>query len=219
MDTATSLPLDPGQIDLLPLKSTDRPIGVIKRREGKKRLQIFTETTITSRLSSTLSAETMPAATSTSRANGRSSSAGTPKLLVVLKLSSSLLKKFAPVSDAKDKKKRNSVAGANNKKNESGADSPPKKEDVPSSPASSAIELAPPASSVDNASDAASTPVPGTSADANRKSVPGPKPGAKRSLNVASDTSLKPRGKPGPKKRPRLYVAIDPLFAFLYSEH
>lgn len=146
----------------------------------------------------------MPAATSTSRANGRSSAAGTPKLLVVLKLSSSLLKKFAPVPDTKDKKKRISITSANNKKNESGADSPPKKEDAPSSPASSAIEPPPPASSVDNASDAASTPAPGASADANRRSLPGPKPGAKRSLNPASDSSLKPRGKPGPKKRPRL---------------
>ncbi|KAL4784521.1 INO80 complex, subunit Ies4 [Aspergillus varians] len=143
----------------------------------------------------------MPAATSTSRANGRSNGAGTSKLLVVLKVSSSLLRKFAPVPDIKEKKKRNSTAA---KKNESSVDPPTKKEDVPSSPASSAIDPPPPASSVDNASDAASTPAPGNSADASRKSLPGPKPGAKRGLNPTSDSSLKPRGKPGPKKRPRL---------------
>ncbi|KAL4917094.1 INO80 complex, subunit Ies4 [Aspergillus aurantiobrunneus] len=145
----------------------------------------------------------MPAATSTSRANGRSTGSGASKLLV-LKLSSSLLKKFSPIPDNKDKRKRNSAANTSNKKSESGADSPSKKEDAPSSPASSAVDPAPPASSIDNASDAASTPAPGTFADANRKSLPGPKPGAKRGLNPTSDSSLKPRGKPGPKKRPRL---------------
>ncbi|RDW61242.1 uncharacterized protein DSM5745_10740 [Aspergillus mulundensis] len=145
----------------------------------------------------------MPAATSTSRANGRSNSFGNAKLLVVLKLSSSLLKKFAPVPESKDKRRKSSGGAASNKRGESHADSPTKKEEAPSSPASSAIEP-PPASSVDNASDAASTPVPGTSADANRKSLSGPKTGAKRGLNATSDNSLKPRGKPGPKKRPRL---------------
>ncbi|KAL4930531.1 uncharacterized protein BDV17DRAFT_40448 [Aspergillus undulatus] len=146
----------------------------------------------------------MPAATSTSRANGRSNGAGTSKLLVVLKLSSNLLKKFAPIPETKEKKKRNSSA-ATSAKRESASDSPPTKEEAPSSPASNGLEPPPPASSVDNASDAASTPVPGTSADANLKSLPGPKPGTKRSNPTGTpDNGPKPRGKPGPKKRPRL---------------
>lgn len=150
----------------------------------------------------------MPAAASTSRANGRSSGSGNPKLLVVLKLSSSLLKDFVPITDNKDKRRKSSGAAASNKRNESNADFLTKKEEVSPSPASSGVEP-PPASSVDNASDAASTPVPGTAADAdaNRKSLPGLKAGAKRSLNATSDNSQKPRGKPGPKKRPRLYVS------------
>ncbi|KAL3432482.1 INO80 complex, subunit Ies4 [Aspergillus tetrazonus] len=147
----------------------------------------------------------MPAAASTSRANGRSSGSSNPKLLVVLKLSSSLLKDFVPITDTKDKRRKSSGAAASNKRNESNADFLTKKEEVSPSPASSGVEP-PPASSVDNASDAASTPVPGTAADAdaNQKSLPGLKAGAKRSLNATSDNSQKPRGKPGPKKRPRL---------------
>ncbi|KAL4975916.1 INO80 complex, subunit Ies4 [Aspergillus desertorum] len=144
----------------------------------------------------------MPAATSIFRANGRSNGSGNSKLLVVLKLSSSLLKKFVPVTDSKDKRRKSSGAAASNKRTESNSDSPTKKEEASSSPASSGVE--PP--SVDNASDAASTPVPGAAAyaDANRKSLSGPKAGAKRGFNATSDNSQKPRGKPGPKKRPRL---------------
>ncbi|KAL4945942.1 hypothetical protein BDV06DRAFT_174455 [Aspergillus oleicola] len=145
----------------------------------------------------------MPAATSTSRANGRSNGAMNAKLLVVLNLPPNLLKKFAPVPETKDRKKRNSSTATTNKR-ESVADSPPtKKEEVPSSPASNGLEPPPPASSVDNASDAASTPALGASADATRKGLPGPKPGAKRS-NPTGTPDTKPRGKPGPKKRPRL---------------
>ncbi|KAL4878262.1 INO80 complex, subunit Ies4 [Aspergillus karnatakaensis] len=148
----------------------------------------------------------MPAATASSRANGRSNGAAASKLLVVLKLSSNLLKKFAPVPEIKDKKKRGSaVAASSLKRSESAADSPTKKEEAPSSPSSSVVDPPPPASSVDNASDAASTPIPGTAtADGGRKSLSGPKTGAKRSLNQTPDNSSKPRGKPGPKKRPRL---------------
>ncbi|KAL6235732.1 hypothetical protein BDW75DRAFT_133068 [Aspergillus navahoensis] len=147
----------------------------------------------------------MPAATSASRANGRSNGSGNSKLLVILKLSSSLLKRFAPVTDSKEKRRKSSGAATSNKRNELAADDSPTKEEASSSPASSGAEP-PPTSSVDNASDAASTPVPGTAADAdaNRKSLPGPKAGAKRGLNATSDNSQKPRGKPGPKKRPRL---------------
>ncbi|KAI9368278.1 INO80 complex, subunit Ies4 [Aspergillus egyptiacus] len=146
----------------------------------------------------------MPAAASTST-NGRSNRSGTNKLLVVLKLSPSLLKKFASPTDTKDKKKRNSTTASSSKASDTNTDSPSKEKEPPSSPASSTAEPAVPASSVDNASDAASTPAPGTStADNRRKSLPGAKTGVKRALNPASDSASKPRGKPGPKKRPRL---------------
>lgn len=143
----------------------------------------------------------MPAASSaSSTANGRSSRSGPSKRIVVLKLSTDLLSQFVtPPPEGKDKKsKRGSV---------SNTDSPVKIQE-PSSPASSSAELPLPPSSVDNASDAASTPAAGTSAadTPRRKGVPGPKPGTKRGLNQTGETTPKPRGKPGPKKKPRLYV-------------
>ncbi|KKK16150.1 hypothetical protein P175DRAFT_0523325 [Aspergillus ochraceoroseus IBT 24754] len=160
----------------------------------------------------------MPAVTS----NGRSNRSGTSKLLVVLKLSSDLLGQFAPLppptpesKESKDKKKKGTSAPATpaaattNKTSEISVDSPTKKEEVPSSPASSAADPPLPPSSVDNASDAASTPAPGASAadTPRRKGVPGPKPGSKRGLTQA-DSLLKPRAKPGPKKKPRLEDGI-----------
>ncbi|KAL2824771.1 INO80 complex, subunit Ies4 [Aspergillus cavernicola] len=146
----------------------------------------------------------MPAATSNSTTNGRSNRSGTSKLVVVLKLSSNFLKKFAPVPDVKDKKKKSNTA-TTSKSSDTSVESPTKKEEDPSSPGSSAAEPVLPASSADNASDAASTPAAVTSAaDNRRKSLPGPKTGTKRPLNQTPDSSSKPRGKPGPKKRPRL---------------
>jgi INO80 complex subunit Ies4 len=37
-----------------------------------------------------------------------------------------------------------------------------------------------------------------------RKGIPGPKPGTKRGPVLGPDGLPKPRGKPGPKKKPRL---------------
>lgn len=37
-----------------------------------------------------------------------------------------------------------------------------------------------------------------------RKGIPGPKPGSKRTAGQSTDGTPKPRGKPGPKKKPRL---------------
>ncbi|KAL1961868.1 hypothetical protein VTN77DRAFT_992 [Rasamsonia byssochlamydoides] len=95
---------------------------------------------------------------------------------LVLKLPSSLLARFSTPSEDKDKPK-----------------------DISSPPSSTSGDAMPPASSVDNASDALSTPA----GDARRKGMPGPKPGNKRGLNQNGDMP-KPRGKPGPKKKPRL---------------
>jgi len=61
----------------------------------------------------------------------------------------------------------------------------------------------------DEASESNSTPVPNTdqpTTDETPKkiSTKGPKPGSKRGLGLGSDSMPKPRGKPGPKKKPRL---------------
>ncbi|KAL4897441.1 INO80 complex, subunit Ies4 [Aspergillus ambiguus] len=141
----------------------------------------------------------MPASGSNASTNGRSNRPGASKNIVVLKLSPALLGQFAPPSpEAKDKKKNIPTI-----KKDSPDDSPAKEKE-PSSPASSADPQVPP-SSADNASDAASTPAAGTStADTpRRKGLPGPKPGVKRGLSQG-ESYPRPRGKPGPKKKPRL---------------
>ncbi|PKY00624.1 DUF1711-domain-containing protein [Aspergillus campestris IBT 28561] len=143
----------------------------------------------------------MPASSSAtpSSANGRrpSRSGGSAKGTVILKLSSDLLSRFAP-PPAEPKEKKGS------KSSEARPESPVKEQ--PSSPASSAAEMPLPPSSVDNASDAASTPAAGTSNPdtPRRKGMPGPKPGSKRGPGTPNETYPRPRGKPGPKKKPRM---------------
>jgi hypothetical protein len=114
--------------------------------------------------------------------------------VVVLKLSPKLLQRFEPPSTKEDD------------------------ESTPSS-ASSPAPVADDASTLkvpdinDNASESNSTPAP-SNGDANSsdpsKKRKGPAPGYKRSLGqmVESNGTPKPRGKPGPKKKPRLYVNL-----------
>ncbi|PGG98482.1 hypothetical protein AJ79_08854 [Helicocarpus griseus UAMH5409] len=135
------------------------------------------------------SSDTTPSSSSSSA--GRSTKQSKLSKTLVLKLSSKLLKRFpgippAPEPPAEDKSKA-------------------------SSPSSSSVApAAAAASSADNASDAASTPVPQVEAQ-RRKGIPGPKPGSKRGLGQGADAMPKPRGKPGPKKKPRLEDgSIDP---------
>ncbi|PWY77110.1 hypothetical protein BO70DRAFT_397998 [Aspergillus heteromorphus CBS 117.55] len=140
----------------------------------------------------------MPATSATTTTiNGRSSRSGASRKILVLKLSSDLLSQFVtPPPEGRDDRKTRKASDSHE---------PPIKIQEPSSPASSSGEPPLPPSSVDNASDAASTPAAGTSADTpRRKGVPGPKPGTKRGLNQTGETTPKPRGKPGPKKKPRL---------------
>ncbi|KAJ9301289.1 hypothetical protein DTO271G3_1424 [Paecilomyces variotii] len=129
----------------------------------------------------------MPASTTTSSptsTNGRISRSEKPNnKTVILKLSSGLLGRFPGSFDDKE----------NNGVKESNASSPV-----------STADPAPPASSADNASDVGST-TPATMNDASRrKGVPGPKPGSKRGLHQVGEVLPRPRGKPGPKKKPRL---------------
>ncbi|KAK2796831.1 hypothetical protein FQN50_009392 [Emmonsiellopsis sp. PD_5] len=108
---------------------------------------------------------------------------------LVLKLSTALLARFPGIPPSEPPSEQKSKASS------------------PSSSSGAAAAVAP--SSADNASDAASTPAP---ADAHkRRGVPGPKPGTKRGLGQGVDAVPKPRGKPGPKKKPRLEDgSIDP---------
>ncbi|KAK2784464.1 hypothetical protein FQN51_004084 [Onygenales sp. PD_10] len=113
-----------------------------------------------------------------------------PSKPLVLKLSSALLARFPGIP---------------------ASETPPEEKSKASSPSSSSGAAAPVApSSADNASDAASTPAPAADAQ-KRRGVPGPKPGSKRGLGQGVDAVPKPRGKPGPKKKPRLEDgSIDP---------
>ncbi|KAF1347892.1 INO80 complex, subunit Ies4 [Delphinella strobiligena] len=90
--------------------------------------------------------------------------------------------------------------------------SKPATSDESSAPASTPIINAP---ETEKTSESNESPGPNTTAatddgnslappkETKRKGVPGPKPGSKRSA-PSSDVQPKPRGKPGPKKKPRL---------------
>lgn len=114
--------------------------------------------------------------------------------LVVLKLSPARLRSLGIPSDSTP------AADADDTK-----DTKPKVKDADASspPSSTSGEALPPASSVDNASDAPSTPA--NAEGKRRKSMPGSK-GTKRGLNQTGDLTAKlARSKPGPKKRQKLY--------------
>ncbi|KAJ5496305.1 INO80 complex subunit Ies4 [Penicillium fimorum] len=129
----------------------------------------------------------MPAATPNGRSRAKNSS---NSLMVVLKLSEDSLRQFTSP---------NIKSIQNNTPNIKTNDN--------SSPASSTELPTVRPSSADNGSDADanSTPATGvTPSDAQRrKGVPGPKPGNKRTKEQ-TDSTAKSRGRPGPKKKPRL---------------
>ncbi|PGH14565.1 hypothetical protein AJ80_05885 [Polytolypa hystricis UAMH7299] len=131
-----------------------------------------------------------PATASSASSAGRSNKSPKPNKTIVLKLSSTLLSRFPGIPVAEVKPEATTTSAS------------------PSASSSPSNEPAP-APSADNASDTASTPAgngstPGPVADPKRKGIPGPKPGSKRGLGQGVDTTPRPRGKPGPKKKPRL---------------
>ena len=88
----------------------------------------------------------------------------------------------------------------------------PKEASTPSSEAQSPAPitndniLLKPTDSVDQVSESASTPAPladGSTPTEPVKKRKGPAPGFKRGLSQTGDSTPKPRGKPGPKKKPR----------------
>ncbi|KAF2091267.1 hypothetical protein K490DRAFT_62588 [Saccharata proteae CBS 121410] len=118
-----------------------------------------------------------------------------PSLVVKLSLASDLLSQFATDDAAITKPSR---------KNSSSSTSTPAapvaeasvSNDAPDG--SSVPAVTNDTASVDNASNAPQTN--GTK----KKGIPGPKPGTKRGAGFAADGMPKPRGKPGPKKKPRI---------------
>lgn len=134
----------------------------------------------------------MPAGTTNGRSNRATGSKSANSLLVTLKLSPDLLQRFLSDSDLPEQKP-----------------TMPATEKIindRSSPASSTeVPVARP-SSADNASEADATSTPATGATPGetprRKGVPGPKPGNKRANGQVEPA--KARGRPGPKKKPRL---------------
>lgn len=134
----------------------------------------------------------MPAGSSTAgRANRAAGSKPANSLMVTLKLPPNILQQFT--GDAADRKA--SFPAILDKAHDR------------SSPASSAGVPAVRPSSADNGSDADATSTPATGATAGdtprRKGVPGPKPGNKRA-NGQTEPAARSRGRPGPKKKPRL---------------
>lgn len=141
----------------------------------------------------------MPSPTSTpANGNHRSSRSGaSPKtsLLVIFKLPSDSLSRYSGIVPDITKED---------------VPSTPHKVKDGSSPASSSADLAVPRSSADNASDAASTPATGAAA-ADTPNKAGQKSGTKRN----SDAMSKSKGKPGPKKKPKVYDFYSFLFFIL----
>lgn len=134
----------------------------------------------------------MPASSANST-NRRSSRPGASKTVLVLKLSPKLLSGF---SDNPGKKSGSPKAKGKGKE---------------TSPASSSPDPAarpPSVDNVDNASDAASTPANGPATAAadqpGRKGAQGARSGNKRTFNQAGDTLSKTRGRPGPRKKPKV---------------
>ena len=124
--------------------------------------------------------------------NGRSIKINKLRKVIVLKLQPDLLAQFLPKpvprSNFKTKSSPSLASTSNNL---------------------SAAAPIPQTSSTDEASESNSTPVPNTDQPTTdetpkKTSTKGPKPGSKRGLGLGSDSLPKPRGKPGPKKKPRL---------------
>ncbi|KAI9790034.1 MAG: hypothetical protein M1833_002123 [Piccolia ochrophora] len=134
-----------------------------------------------------------PSTPSTDVGSKRSGRSNKPSKIIILHLSPKALARFSP--------KPSLIKGSSRSKSSASSNSTP----VPP------VEAA---SSADNPSDSNSTPAPaGTpnetmprvSTDGvKRKGIPGPKPGTKRTLGGGQEGVPKVRGKPGPKKKPRL---------------
>ncbi|KAI9771166.1 MAG: hypothetical protein M1840_002517 [Geoglossum simile] len=137
---------------------------------------------------------TAPAASSGSTNTRKGSKASKQCKIVILSLSPDKLAQFPPSKPP-------------SRKGTSKSKSTPSSASTPNPPVASA-------SPAGNVSDSNSTPAPGGTPGASnllppiegtkRKGIPGPKPGTKRAAPLGPDGLPRPRGKPGPKKKPRL---------------
>jgi hypothetical protein len=124
--------------------------------------------------------------------NGRPAKINKPRKIVVLNLQPRLLAGFAPKPIPRSNSKSKSSPSL-----------------VPTPTNLSTAPLIPQASSTEEASESNSTPVPNTDQitvdeTPKKSTTKGPKPGFKRGLGQGTESMPKPRGKPGPKKKPRL---------------
>jgi INO80 complex subunit Ies4 len=122
--------------------------------------------------------------------NGRPDKSHKPSKIVVLKLPAAILGRFLP----KPTPQKNSKV----KSTPSSASTPT---------GGQAAVTAPASSNNGDVSESNATPAPGTTEPLKKKGG-GAKAGTKRSLGQAVDGAPKARGKPGPKKKPRLYVIM-----------
>jgi hypothetical protein len=140
-----------------------------------------------------------PSSASPSSSNDQVDKVAKKTKIVTFHLPPEQLQKFSPPRKEEPSRKISMKTKTNSNSNSSSASTP--------------AMPAPSTSSGDNASEPNSTPVPPPSIPpaaptetTKRKGIPGPKPGHKRALGQGVETLPKPRGKPGPKKKPRLCV-------------
>ena len=138
----------------------------------------------------TMSTSSSPS-TSTPLPQNKHSKVNKHTKVVILRLQPSSLSRFAPKATHRKESKVKSSPSS-----------------TPQPPAATITE-APPASSTENASESNATPIPRIEEPTNGDAPPpkkrkGPVPGSKRGLGQGVDNVGKPRGKPGPKKKPRL---------------
>ncbi|KZF24309.1 DUF1711-domain-containing protein [Xylona heveae TC161] len=124
---------------------------------------------------------------STSHTSGKDLKSGK---VVILRLSPSLLSRFSKQTSRK-------VSRGKSGSSATSTPNPPAEENSSESNSPSVADA-----SVD--ANNATAPV----EDTRRKGIPGPKPGSKRGIALGADGLPKPRGKPGPKKKPRLENGI-----------
>ncbi|KAL9620444.1 MAG: hypothetical protein Q9160_005029 [Pyrenula sp. 1 TL-2023] len=117
-----------------------------------------------------------------------------PSKIITLRVSPAKLSKFAPKSASRKNSKLKAAPSTA---------STPALADIPAPPATNNNS-----NSSENASESNATPIPPTTdsppVEMPKKRGPGAKSGTKRAAGLTTDGTPKPRGKPGPKKKPRL---------------
>ncbi|KAI9656526.1 MAG: hypothetical protein M1821_004733 [Bathelium mastoideum] len=117
--------------------------------------------------------------------------------IVILSLSGKLLARFEPSPPPSDNKPSRAASSSS-----STAEAPQPPTDPSANEAGSEPNPTPAPATAALGLDGNNSPA--NTNGAKKRGIPGPKPGAKRGAAVMADGQPKPRGKPGPKKKPRL---------------